>query len=260
MAEEPLKYPSFTLGERAVFLFSDILQTMYKRILLKLSGEQLQGKFDGGFDAERAVWIANEIKKIKNTEVVIMIGGGNYVRGAQLAGGGVERITADNMGMLGTLMNAIALTDVFNSVGVSARALTNIQTDQIADRFTHRRAFNHLQKGRVIIVGGGIGQPYLTTDTAAVTLALQLSCDGILKATKVDGVYDKDPVSDASAKKYESLTLKEAVAHSEINVMDRAAIALAYDHSLPLVVFELLRSDNVARAAAGEKVGTTIKP
>jgi uridylate kinase len=231
---------------------------MYKRVLLKLSGEQLQGKYDGGFDAERAKWIANELKKIKDAQIVVMIGGGNYARGAQLAGGGVERVTADNIGMLATMMNALALTDVFNASGVTARALTNIQADQVADQFTHRRAVNHLAKGRVVVVAGGIGRPYLTTDTAAVNLALELDCDVILKATKVDGVYDSDPATNPEAKKFTSLTLQEAVEQPDVRVMDKAAIALAYDHRQSIVVFKLLNEGNIAQAIAGESVGTVI--
>lgn len=231
---------------------------MYKRILLKLSGEQLQGKFDGGFDAERAAWIAAEISKIQNAEVVVMIGGGNFVRGAQLAGNGIGRVTADNIGMLATTMNALALTDVFNANGVEARVLTNIKADQIADQFTHRRALSHLRKGRVVVVAGGIGRPYLTTDTAAVNLALELECDAILKATKVDGVYDSDPAGNPSAVKFDTLTLQQAVEQPDIKVMDKAAIALAYDHDQSIVVFELLKENNIARACAGEPIGTTI--
>jgi uridylate kinase len=241
----------------AVFLFA-ILLGMYKRILLKLSGEQLQGKFDSGFDPERAAWIANEVKKVKNAEVVVMIGGGNYARGAQITGGGIERVTADNIGMMATMMNAVALADVFNANGLPARALTSIKADQVADQFTHRRALSHLAKHRVVIVAGGIGQPYLTTDTAAVSLALQLQCDAILKATKVDGVYDADPVTTPSAKKFATLTLQEAVEQPDVRVMDKAAIALAYDYKQSIVVFQLLTEDNIARAVAGEPVGTTI--
>lgn len=231
---------------------------MYKRILLKLSGEQLQGKYDGGLDIERLTWIANEVKKVKDTEIVIMIGGGNFVRGAQIAGGKIERITADNMGMLGTMINALAMADVFNHSEVPARALSSVEASQVLDPFTHRRAFNHLEKGRTVIIGGGIGQPYLTTDTAAVSLALQLSCDVILKATKVDGVYDGDPALDSTATKYESLTLQQAVEQPDIRVMDKAALALAADHNQAVVVFELLKEDNIVRAAAGEAIGTKI--
>jgi uridylate kinase len=232
---------------------------MYKRILLKLSGEQLQGKFDGGFDTERAAWIAGEIKKVQGAEIIVMIGGGNYARGAQLAGNGIERVTADNIGMLATMMNALALADVFNASGVASRALTNIQADQVADQFTHRRAVNHLQKGRVVIVAGGIGRPYLTTDTAAVNLALELDCDVIFKATKVDGVYETDPDIDPNAKKIDGLTLQQAVEQPDIRVMDKAAIALADDHDQAIVVFKLLDEGNIAKAAAGEPIGTTIR-
>lgn len=231
----------------------------YKRVLLKLSGEQLQGKFDGGFDAERAAWVAEELKKIpQGTEVVLMIGGGNYARGAQLVGGGVQRVTADNIGMLATLMNAVALADVLNANGVAARALTNVKADQIADQFTHRRALSHLEKGRAVIAAGGIGRPYLTTDTAAVSLALELECDVILKATKVDGVYDSDPHQNPDAKKFDSLTLQQAVEQPDVKVMDKAAIALAHDHSQSIIVFELLQEGNIASAIAGEPIGTTI--
>jgi uridylate kinase len=188
-----------------------------------------------------------------------MIGGGNYARGAQLAGGGVGRVTADNIGMLATVMNALALADVFNSKGLTSQVLTNVQADQVADQFTHRRALSHLAKGRVVIVAGGIGRPYLTTDTAAVNLALELDCDVILKATKVDGVYDSDPQTNPSAIKFDNLTLKEAVEKPDVRVMDKAAIALAYDHSQSLVVFELLQEGNIAKAVAGGPVGTTIQ-
>lgn len=231
---------------------------MYKRVLLKLSGEQLQGQHEGGFDAERATWIANEIKKVEGAEIIIMIGGGNYARGAQLTGGGVQRVTADNIGMLATMMNALALADVFNANGLPSRALTNIKADQVADAFTHRRALSHLEKGRVVIIAGGIGRPYLTTDTAAVNLALELDCAAILKATKVDGVYDSDPHQNPEAKKFERLTLREAVEQPDIKVMDQAAIALAEDHSQSIVVFELLQEGNISRAIAGDPVGTTI--
>ena len=233
---------------------------MYTRVLLKLSGEQLQGKFDGGFDAERAAWIAGEIKKATEhgAQVVLMVGGGNYARGAQLTGGGVQRVTADNIGMMATMMNAVALADVFNAHGLPSRALTNLQSDQVADRFTHRRALSHLEKGRVVIAAGGIGRPYLTTDTAAVSLALEMDCDVILKATKVDGVYDSDPMTNPNAVKFDRITLQQAVEQPDIKVMDQAAIALADDHNQSIIVFALLDENNIARAIAGEAVGTTI--
>ena len=177
-----------------------------------------------------------------------MIGGGNYARGAQLAGGGLSRVSADNIGMLATMMNAIALADVFTACGVPARALSNIKADQVLDQFTHRRAITHLNKGRVVIAAGGTARPYLTTDTAAVSLALELDCEIIVKATKVDGVYDKDPLAHPDATRFTSLTLQQAVERPDIKVMDKAAIALAADYNLPLVVCKLLDSDNLVRS------------
>lgn len=234
---------------------------MYKRILLKLSGEQLQGKYDGGFDAERAIWISEEIKKVTalGVEVVVMVGGGNYARGAQLAGNGIERVNADNIGMLATLMNGIALSDVFNDNGLPTRALTNIKADQVADQFTHRRALSHLHKGRVVIASGGIGRPYLTTDTAAVSLALELDCEAVLKTTKVNGIYDKDPAKFDDAVRFESLTFQQAVENEHIKVMDKAALGLAMEQQQPVVVFDLLTENNIAKVVRGEAVGTTIQ-
>lgn len=233
---------------------------MHKRILLKLSGEQLQGKFDGGFDLDRARWIANELRPLTNTgqEVVVMVGGGNYARGSQLESAQIPRVTADSIGMLATLMNALALASVLNAEGVPARALSNIKADQVVDQFTHRRALSHLQKGRVVIVAGGIGRPYLTTDTAAVSLALEMDCDIVLKATKVDGVFNKDPNKFDDAKKLDSISYEEALANGEIGVMDKAALGLSMEHRAPVVVFELLKDGNIARAAGGEQVGTRI--
>lgn len=233
---------------------------MYKRILLKLSGEQLQGEQSGGFDTERAKWIAREVEKAKDagTEVVIMVGGGNYARGAQLANQSIQRVTADNVGMLATLMNALALADVFNSAGVATRALSNIKADQLVDQFTNRRAISHLAKGRVIIVAGGIGRPFLTTDTAALSLALELECGVVIKTTKVDGVYDKDPAKHDDATKLDTLTHHEALSDSNIAVMDKAALGLAMEQNKPVIICDLLTEGNIARAAAGENVGTIV--
>ena len=233
---------------------------MGKRILLKLSGEQLQGMFDGGFDIERARWIAHQLQPVvqDGTQIVVMVGGGNYARGAQLASDQIPHVTADNIGMLATVMNALALASVLNAEGVATTALSNVIADQVIDQFTHRRATSHLRKGRVVVVAGGIGRPYLTTDTAAVSLALELDCDLILKATKVDGVYDKDPGSNPDAEKFDRLSLQQAVENPHIKVMDKAAIALAHDHNQSIVVFELLQDGNIVRAARGESVGTLI--
>jgi uridylate kinase len=233
---------------------------MYKRILLKLSGEQLQGEQSGGFDTDRAKWVAREVAKAKEagTEVVIMVGGGNYARGAQLANESIQRVTADNVGMLATLMNALALADVFNSEGVPTRALSNIKADQLVDQFTNRRAVSHLAKGRVVIVAGGIGRPFLTTDTAALSLALELECDVVIKTTKVDGVYDKDPAKHDDATKLDTITHHEALSDANIAVMDKAALGLAMEQNKPVIICDLLTEDNIARAAAGENIGTVV--
>jgi len=233
---------------------------MYKRVLLKLSGEQLAGKFDSGIDAELGAWIAREVKQVMDggTQVVIMVGGGNYARGAQLAGHGIKRVTADHIGMLATMMNALALTDIFESQGVRTRCLSNIFAEQVAEPFVHRLANKHLEKGRVVIAAGGIGRPYLTTDTAAVSLALELDCEIVLKATKVDGVYDKDPAKFEDAQLLPTLAYQEAVANDDIKVMDKAAMGLAMEQHMPLVVFDALSEGNILKVCQGEAVGTTI--
>ncbi len=233
---------------------------MYKRILLKLSGEQLQGKNDGGFDTERAKWIVKQVAEAQEAgaEVVIMVGGGNYARGAQLADQAIQRITGDNIGMLATMMNALALADVFYAQGVSARALSNVKIDQFIDQFTHRRAVSHLKKGRVVIVAGGTGRPFLTTDTAALNLALELNCDVVIKATKVDGVYDKDPVKHADAVKFDRLSHAQALENPDIAVMDKAALGLAMEQHIRVMVCKLLVEGNIARAVRGENVGTLV--
>jgi uridylate kinase len=233
---------------------------MYKRILLKLSGEQLSGKFEGGIDAELAGWLADEIKKVaeSGTEVVIMVGGGNFVRGAQIAGHGIQRVTADHMGMLGTMINALALTDIFEAHDVRTRCLSSIFAQQVAEPFVHRLANKHLKKGRVVIIAGGIGRPYLTTDTAAVSLALEMGCGIVLKATKVDGVYDKDPAKHKDAERIAKMSFQEAVEDNAIKVMDQAALGLAMDYNMPIAIFDALTEGNILRVAKGEAVGTKI--
>jgi len=234
---------------------------MHKRILLKLSGEQLQGEHTSGFDTERATWIAHQVKEAVDdgSQVVIMVGGGNYARGAQLANDKIQRITGDYVGMLATMMNALTLADVFNSEGVDTRALSNVEANQVLDQFTHRRAMSHLTKGRVVIVAGGTGRPFLTTDTAAVNLALELACDIVVKTTKVDGVYSADPTKDPSATKFDRLTYDQALADPAITVMDKAALGLAMEQHIPVLVCELLTDGNIARAASGTPVGTVIE-
>lgn len=231
----------------------------YKRILLKISGEQIAGKYESGIDPEYAHWLAEEVKKVSNgAQIVIVVGAGNIVRGAQVAGHGIQRVTADHMGMLGTMINALALTDIFESKGIKTRCLSNIFANQVAEPFVHRLANKHLEKGRVVILAGGTGRPYLTTDTAAVALALELDCEAVLKATKVDGVYDKDPSKFDDAKLYEKLDFQVAVENADIKVMDKAALGLAFEHKLPIVVFDAVKKGNIATAIAGENVGTKI--
>lgn len=236
------------------------MEQPYKRILLKLSGEQLAGKFESGIDAELCKWLAQEIKKVSDdgTQVVVMVGGGNFARGAQLAGNGIKRVTGDHIGMLATMMNALALTDIFESEGVRTRCLSNIFAQQVAEPFVHRLAEKHLEKGRVVITAGGIGRPYLTTDTAAVALALEIDCQVVLKATKVNGVYDKDPAKHDDAKKIDNLSFQQAVADDGIKIMDKAAMGLALEHQLPIIVFDAMQEDNIAKAAQGHTTGTII--
>jgi uridylate kinase len=233
---------------------------MYKRVLLKLSGEQLAGKFDSGIDPERASWLAEEIKLVipEGVQVVIMVGGGNFVRGAQIAGHGVQRVTGDHMGMLATMINALALTDIFEHQGIPTRCLSNIFAEQVAEPFVHRLANKHLDKGRVVIVAGGIGRPYLTTDTAAVSLALELDCQAVLKATKVDGVYNKDPAKHKDAKRFEQLNYQQAVQDGAIKVMDKAAMGLAMEHGMPIVIFDAMKDGNILKVVKDEAVGTKI--
>lgn len=233
---------------------------MYKRVLLKLSGEQLAGKFEHGIDPELCSWLADEIKKVvaSGSQVVIMVGGGNFVRGAQIAGHGIKRVTGDQMGMLGTMINALALTDIFEVHGVPTRCLSNIFAEQVAEPFVHRLAEKHLTAGRVVIVAGGIGRPYLTTDTAAVSLGLELDCQVVLKATKVDGVYDRDPSQFHDTKRFESLSYQQAVEDGAIKVMDKAAMGLAMEHAMPIIIFDAMQPSNILKVVNGDQVGTKI--
>lgn len=236
------------------------MSVAYRRVLLKISGEQLAGQYNGGFDAELAKWLADQAKQVieNGTQLVIMVGGGNFIRGAQIAGHGIERVTADHMGMLATMINALALTDVFEANEVPTRCLTNIYAEQVAEPFVHRLANKHLSSGRVVIVGGGSGRPYVTTDTAAVILALEMDCEVVLKATKVDGVYDKDPTKSEDAIRFETLTYQQAVEGAQIKVMDKAAMGLAMDQGMPIIVFDAMADNNIVKVVQGEPVGTTI--
>jgi uridylate kinase len=233
---------------------------MYKRLLLKVSGEQLAGKYGSGVDPEVIAWIAGEAKKIVDagSQLVVIAGGGNMVRGAEVAGHGIKRVTADQMGMLSGLINAIAMTDIFEANGVPTRCLSNLYASQVAEDYSFRLAEKHLEGGRVLVVAGGIGRPYSTHDSAAVSIGLELNCELVLKSTKVDGVYDKDPAKHDDAKLYESLTYQQAVENPEIKVMDRAALGLAAEQNMPIVVYRLDEPDALSRIMRGEHVGTKI--
>jgi len=232
----------------------------YKRILLKLSGEQLAGKYEFGVDPEIASFLAAEVKKVVDSgcQVVMIVGGGNMVRGAELAGHGIRRVTADQMGMLSGLINCMALTDIFESNGLKTRCLSNIFAQQVAESYSYRLAEKHLQKGRVVIVAGGTARPYVTHDTAAVSFALELDCELVLKASKVEGVYDKDPAKFPDAVKLDTVSFQEAVEDNSIKVMDKAAMGLAMEQHKPIVVFNAMEADNLTRIVSGENVGTKI--
>lgn len=232
----------------------------YKRILLKVSGEQLAGKYDFGVDPEIASFLAAEVQKvIKNgCQVVLIVGGGNMVRGAEIAGHGIRRVTGDQMGMLSGLINSMAMTDIFEAHEVPTRCVSNIYATQIAESYSYRLAEKHLQKGRVLIVAGGTARPYVTHDTAAVSFALELDCEVVLKATKFKGVYDKDPAKFQDAVKLDQLSFQDAVENNSIKVMDKAALGLAMEHQKPIIVFDAFATDNLTQIVAGQKVGTLI--
>lgn len=233
----------------------------YKRILLKLSGEQLAGKYEFGVDPEIASYLAAEVKKVIDSgcQVVMVVGGGNMVRGAEIAGHGIRRVTGDQMGMLSGLINCMAMTDIFEANGLPTRCLSNIFAQQIAESYSYRLAEKHLQKGRVVIVAGGTSRPYVTHDTAGVSFALELDCELVIKATKVDGVYDKDPTKFDDAVKLNELTIQEAVSNTSIAVMDKAALGLAMEQHQTIAVFNPMKPDNLLKIVHGESVGTIIR-
>lgn len=234
---------------------------MYKRVLIKFSGEQLAGEHDLGVDPKIAAYLANEIKQATKTgcQVVLVVGGGNMVRGAEVAGNGVKRVTADQMGMLSGLINAMALTDIFEHEGVPTRCTSNIYAQQVAESYSYRLAEKHLERGRVLLIAGGLGRPYFTHDTAAISLALELDCEAVLKATKVDGVYDKDPNQHDDAKRFVKLDYQHAVENGAIKVMDKAALGLAMEQSMPVIVFDTTQPGNIAKILGGDKsIGTMV--
>ena len=233
----------------------------YKRVLLKLSGEALMGEQGYGIDPEIVTSIAADVAQVVqgNTEMAIVVGGGNIFRGLKGSAAGMDRATADYVGMLATVMNAITLQDGLERVGVPTRVQSAISMQEVAEPYIRRKAIRHMEKGRVVIFAAGTGNPFFTTDTTAALRAAEINADVVFKATKVDGVYDKDPVKHADAKRYESLSFLEVLS-GELEVMDGAAIALCKDNAIPIVVFDLFGPGNIARAVAGEPIGTRIHP
>jgi len=233
---------------------------IYKRILLKLSGEALMGNQGFGVDPLMAVRVAEELKEVHGlgVEMAIVIGGGNIFRGLKATAQGMDRVSGDLMGMLATVINAIALQDALEKVGVFTRVVSAIEMREVAEPFIRRRAMRHLEKRRVVIFAAGTGNPYFSTDTAAALRAMEIKAEVILKATKVDGIYDADPVKVKSATMYSEIKYID-VLRQGLRVMDTTAISLCMDNSLPIIVFNLLQSGNIQRVVTGEKIGTIVR-
>lgn len=231
----------------------------YKRILLKLSGEALMGERQYGIDPTRLAEYAKEIKIIvdKGIEVAIVIGGGNIFRGVAGASNGIDRVQADYMGMLATVINGLALQSALEDEKIKTRLLTAIKMEQVAEPFIKRRAVRHLEKGRVVIFGGGTGNPYFTTDTAAVLRAIEINADVILKGTRVDGIYTSDPEKFKDAIKFDSITYKDVMSKG-LRVMDMTAFALSQENNLPIVVFDMNTKGNLEKVISGENIGTKV--
>ncbi len=232
----------------------------FRRVLLKLSGEAFAEEGGRGVDPDIVQQVAREIAALKDsdgTEIGVVVGGGNMVRGAAFAERGMDRSSADHMGMLGTVINALALQDAIERAGVETRVQTAISMQELAEPYIRRRAMRHLEKGRVVIFAAGLGSPYFTTDTTAAQRALEIDAQAILKATQVDGVYDSDPKTNPDATRYEHIDFM-SVLNQGLKVMDATAISLCMDNELPIVVFELLREGNITRVVRGESVGTLV--
>jgi uridylate kinase len=235
-------------------------ELIYKRILLKLSGEALAGPSGYGIDPEQAEDIAKRVKEVHElgVDVAIVIGAGNLWRGKQGLDRGMDRATADYMGMLATVMNAMALMDAMERMGLYTRVQSAVEMHAVAEPYIRRRAIRHLEKGRVVILGGGTGNPYFSTDTAASLRAMEVKAEIILKGTKVDGIYDADPVKNPRAKKFDRLTYFD-VLQKGLKVMDTTAISLCMDNRLPIIVYDVRKKGNLRRIVLGEKVGTIVK-
>jgi uridylate kinase len=236
-------------------------KSKYKRILLKLSGEAMRGKREYGIDPEFINYLAGEIASAHKlgVQIAIVTGGGNIFRGVAGSKAGLDEATAHYMGMLATIFNAMALQDALEKKKIIVRMQTAIEMKQIAETFIRKKAIRHMEKGRVVVLGGGTGMPFITTDTTAAMRALELGCDAVFKATKVDGVYSDDPVKNPKAKKYNTLPFSEAFKNDKIKVMDKAAVELCMRNDLKIVVFNTYKKSALQRALMGEKEGTVIK-
>ena len=234
-------------------------ETAYQRILLKLSGEVLAGEEGFGVDPAKATQLAVEIKSIHDLgiDIGLVIGAGNIFRGMQAAAKGMQRVTGDYLGMLATIMNAICVQDALENLGTITRTLSAITVAQIAEPYIRRRAIRHLEKGRIVVVAGGTGNPYFTTDTAAALRATELGAELLIKGTKVDGVYDKDPVVHSDAIKYDRVSYTEAI-QKELRIMDMTAISLCKENSLPIKVFNVNRNGDLKKLILGEPIGTLV--
>ncbi len=232
----------------------------YNRILLKLSGESLMGSGQYGIDPERLNQYANEIKAVvdEGTQVAIVIGGGNIYRGVQAEESGIDRVQGDYMGMLATVINGMALQSSMERIGLFTRLMSGINMEQVCEPFIRRRAIRHLEKGRIVIFGAGIGNPYFTTDSTASLRAIEIQADVVLKGTRVDGVYTADPEKDPSAKRYSTLTFREAY-EKNLNIMDMTAFTLCQENGLPVIVFDMNKPGNLLKILKGEKSGTLIQ-
>jgi uridylate kinase len=233
--------------------------TQYCRILLKLSGEALGGETGVGISPQAVREMAEQIREVRDrgVQVVLVVGGGNIFRGLSGSKRGIERATGDYMGMLATVINALALQDALEKLGVATRVQSAIAMSQVAEPFIRRRAVRHLEKGRVVIFGGGTGNPYFSTDTAAALRANEIGAEVVLKATKVDGIYDSDPKKNSAAKRYSRITYAEAL-QRRLKVMDSTAFSLCMDNKMPIIVFDFFRPHNLRRVVMGEKVGTLV--
>lgn len=231
----------------------------YKRILLKLSGEALMGDKQHGIDSKRLTQYAEEIKKVVNegVEVAVVIGGGNIFRGVEAEASGIDRVQGDYMGMLATVINAMALQSMFEKQGMYTRLMAGLKMEQVCEPFIRRRAIRHLEKGRVVIFGAGIGNPYFTTDSTASLRAIEIEADVVLKGTRVDGVYSDDPEKNPNAERYSKISFQEAY-EKNLNIMDMTAFTLCQENNLPIIVFDMNKEGNLQKIVAGEEVGTLI--